>query len=114
MARICAETLASGSRCTQFARKGQPWCRNHSHPSQRERNADARQIVVMISKMDTFGVTLVLSNTLQELRGKLIPPIYAQTIFTAAATRLERLMEEQFLHAANPNQNNGLHAIPMK
>ena|SRR5277367_4041776 len=95
MARFCAEVLATGSRCTQFARKGQPWCRNHSDPRQRQRNADAREIGAMISKMDSFNVALALSNTLYELRAKLIPPLFAQTIFDAATARLEKLLEQQ-------------------
>ncbi len=103
MARFCAEILATGSRCTQFARRGQPWCRNHSDPGQRQRNADARAIVAMILKMDSFNVSVALSNTLYELRAKLIPPLYAQTVFDAAAARLEHLLEEQVLAHLHPH-----------
>jgi hypothetical protein len=103
MARFCAEILATGSRCTQFARKGQHWCRNHSKPSQRERNSDARQIAAMISEMDSFNVTLAVCTTLGELRSKLIPPLYAQTVFAAAAARLEHLLEEQVLAHLKPH-----------
>jgi hypothetical protein len=66
------------------ARKSQSWCRNHSDPGQRQRNADAREIVTMILKMDSFNVTLALCNTLNKLRSKLIPPLHAQTVFEAA------------------------------
>ncbi len=97
MARFCAEILATGSQCTQFARKGQPWCRNHSDPRQRERNSDARETVAMILRMDSFNVALALFNTILELRAKLIPPLYAETVFDAAAARLEHLLEQQVL-----------------
>jgi len=105
---------------------GQPWCRNHSDPGQRQRSADARAIVAMILKMDSFNVSLALCNTLHELRAKLIPPLYAQTVFEAAAARLEHLLEEQVLAhlhprtapssaaPANPHRNNGLQVLPMK
>ena len=48
MVRLCAEILATGSQCTQFARKGQVWCRAHADPRLQERNADTRQQVAWV------------------------------------------------------------------
>lgn len=94
MARFCTEILCTGSPCTQFARKGQPWCRAHTDPDLRERNADTREVIAMIAGMDLFTVALTLCNTVYSLRTRLIPPLHAQVILDAAAARLEELTEE--------------------
>jgi hypothetical protein len=122
-ARLCTEILSSGSRCRQFALKGQPFCYAHADPEQRVRNADARELIASIPDMDLFTVALTLVNTLYELRAKLIPPLHAQAIFGAAATRLEDLHDQEVLvnskqavatPPANSNHTNRLHAVPMK
>lgn len=121
-ARLCTEVLSFGAQCTQFALRGQPWCRAHSASNQRERNADARQLIAMIRQMNVPSITRVLQNTVCELRTKDIPPLHAQAIFDAAASRLEQLSEEQARRtraaAARPgdksHQNNGLQVVPMK
>jgi hypothetical protein len=56
MARFCAEILATGSQCTQFARKGQPWCRAHADPRLRERNGDTRQFIAWVADQDLSGL----------------------------------------------------------
>jgi hypothetical protein len=69
-ARLCTEILSAGTQCTQFALRGQPWCRSHAASSQRERNADARQLIAMIRQMNVVTVACVLQNTVYELRTK--------------------------------------------
>jgi hypothetical protein len=122
-ARLCTEILSSGSRCQQFALKGQPFCYAHADPEQRVRNADARELIASIPYMDLFSVALTLVNTLYALRAKVIPPLHAQAIFGAAATRLEDLHDQQVLASRKPavaapppnsNYTNRLHAVPMK
>jgi len=100
--RLCTETLSTGVRCTQIALRGQPWCRAHSSANHRERNADARQIITMISKMDTFSVANMLGQTMYEFRTRAIPPLQAQAIFDAATTRLEQLIEAEARSAGMP------------
>ena len=130
--RLCAEVLSTGSRCKQFALRGQHFCYAHADPMQRERNADARQLVAMIERAELFSVAVILANTVEELRAKTIPPLHAQAIFDAAAARLEQLQEQEQVQeqipaqatsarfqppAADPgksNLNNGLHVVPMK
>src|ERR1700741_3245004 len=90
--RLCADILPTGLRCRQIALKDQPWCHAHAQPGQRERNADGRQIIGMIPRMNLISVTIILANTVAELRSRLVPPRHAQAIFDAAAERLEQLM----------------------
>jgi hypothetical protein len=121
-ARLCTEILSAGTQCTQFALRGQPWCRSHAASSQRERNADARQLIAMIRQMNVVTVACVLQNTVYELRTKVIPPLHAQAIFDAAASRLEHLIEEHAqltsttaAHRGDKShQNNGLQVVPIK
>ena len=125
IARLCAEVLSTGSRCKQFTLKGQHFCYAHADPMQRERNADARQLIV-ISKMDVFAITLTLSNTVHELRTKVIPPLHAQAIFDAVPPGSNsctirplrrpgsRNLSPSPVNARKPNSNNGLHVASLK
>jgi len=123
MVRLCTEILSTGSQCPQFALRGQPWCRAHADPHQRERNADAREIIARIQYMDIFSIACTLQNTVYELRAKLIPPLHAEAILEAATTRLEQMTRRSgsgavgLLAAApsdNSHRNNQLHAAPVK
>jgi hypothetical protein len=93
MARFCAEILATGSKCSQFARTGQPWCRVHSNSNLREKNADTRQLIAMIADMGLFSVANMLGKIVYEFREKLISPLHAQLLLDATAARLEELSE---------------------
>ncbi len=95
MARFCAEVLATGARCTQFARKDQPWCRAHSHPRLRERNLDTRQFISWIAYQDLAGIANGIGKVACELRLKLITPLHAEAVLDAALARLDQLTEEQ-------------------
>ncbi len=63
-ARRCTEILSAGVQCTQFALRGQPWCRAHAASNQCERNADARQLIAMIRQMNVPTVACGLQNTI--------------------------------------------------
>jgi hypothetical protein len=91
MARFCAEILATGSQCTQFARKGQPWCRAHTDLSLRERNADTRQFISWLAHQDLFGLANGLGKVACELRLKLITPLHAEAVLDALLARLDVL-----------------------
>ena len=95
MARFCAEILATGSQCTQFARKGQQWCRAHADPVLRERNADTRQLVALVADMELFSVANLLGKIASELRLRLIQPLHAEAVIDAALARLDQLIGEQ-------------------
>ena len=117
--RLCTEILSTGTRCTQIALRGKPWCRMHADAGQRERNADARQHVALIAAMDMFALAITLGGTVRSLRSGEIPPLHAQAIFDAAIARLERLIEEQSELAAqcparNTHQHNRLQVVPAK
>ena len=115
MARFCAEILATGSQCTQFARKGQHWCRAHSDPRLRERNADTRQHVAWVAGMDLFSVACSLGKIAYELRMRLITPLHAEAVLGAIVARLDQLTAATNpSEAAKSSDNNGLHAAPMK
>jgi hypothetical protein len=103
--RLCAEILSTGTQCTQFALRNQPWCHNHADPRRRARNNAARQLIAIIPAMDLFDVTLMLWNTVFELQRKVIPPRHAYAIFEAALFRLNQLLEEA--HAAGAFQTPG-------
>ena len=87
MARFCAEILATGSQCTQFARKGQPWCRAHV-PRLRERNADTRQFIARVADQYLSGLANGLGKIPCELRLKLITPLHAEAVLDALVARL--------------------------
>ena len=125
--RLCAETLPTGSQCKGIALRNQPWCREHSTPERRERVADSSQIIAMIGQMNMATVGCVLQNTVYELRTKVIPPLHAEAILTAANTRLEQLIVEARLaeeqarlilaqagYSDNPSQNSRLQVCPVK
>ena len=133
MPRFCAEILATGSQCTQFARKGQSpelslWCRAHADPRLRERNADTRQYVAWVAGMDLFTIAGTLGNIAYELRTKLIQPLHAEAILDAVLARLDRLnageqatAPMQFGSSAPPqpgfdksHSSNGLQVVPLK
>jgi len=94
MARFCAEILATGSQCTQFARKGQPWCRAHTDPHLRERNADTREFIAWLAHQDLFGLANGLGKVASELRLKLITPLHAEAVLDALLVRLDELTGE--------------------
>ncbi len=100
--RLCADILPTGVQCRQIALKDQPWCHAHAEPGQRERNADGRQLIGMISRMNLLSVAIALANTITELRDRLIPPRHAQAIFDAASARLVELMGEEALSQPIP------------
>ena len=121
--RLCAEILPTGLQCRQIALKDKPWCHSHAGTAGRERNADGRQLVGMIANMDVFSVALVLANTVDELRGRQIPPGHAQAIFDAAAARLDQLLHPRSVPQPPPGpairdnnspENKRLHFVPMK
>jgi hypothetical protein len=117
MARFCAEILATGSQCTQFARKGQQWCRAHSDPRLREKNADTRQHVAWVAGMDLFSVACSLGKIAYELRMRLVTPLHAEAVLDAVLARLDQLTsetEQEPVPQAKSHENNGLHAAPMK
>jgi hypothetical protein len=120
MARFCAEILATGSQCTQFARKGQPWCHAHANPALRERNADTRQQVAWVAGMDVFAVACTLGNIAYELRLKLILPLHAEALLKALLGRLDQLTGELDPELSppedrdKPHHNSGLHVVPVK
>lgn len=91
MARFCAEILATGSQCTQFARKGQPWCRAHADPRLRERNADTRQLIAWVAHQDLHGLANGLGKIAYELRLNLITPLHAEAVLHALLARLDVL-----------------------
>jgi len=91
MARFCAEILATGSQCTQFARKGQPWCRAHADARLRERNADTRQFISWLAHQDLFGLANGLGKVASELRLKLVTPLHAEAVLDALLARLDVL-----------------------
>ena len=120
MARFCAEVLATGSRCTQFARNGQPWCRAHTNPALRERNADTRQFIAWVAHQDLQGVANGLGKIAYELRLKLTTPLHAEAVLDAVLARLDQLtakLDAESYPAEDrdkPHRNNGLHAVPVK
>ena len=91
MPRFCAEILATGSQCTQFARKGQPWCRAHANPRLRERNADTREFIAWIAHQDLIGLANGLGKVACELRLKLTTPLHAEAVLDALLARLDVL-----------------------
>jgi len=97
--RLRTETLSTGIRCTQIALRGQPGCRAHTTANHRERNADKRQI---ITKMDALAVASTLGQTMYEFRTRAMPPLQAQAIFDAVATRLEQLIEAEAGSVGSP------------
>jgi hypothetical protein len=117
MPRFCAEILATGSQCTQFARKGQLWCRAHADPGLRERNADTREHVAWVAGMDLFGVAGSLGKIASELRLRLIQPLLAEAVLCAVLARLDELAEEQAQLATEDGKSHpdkGLQISPMK
>ena len=119
--RLCAETLSTGNRCTQFALRNQPWCRNHADPNHRERNEAARQLIAAIPGMDLFDIAGLLGNTIFELQRKFIPPRHARAVFDASLTRLDHLLLEisaasapQQVPTANFQSSKELQNHPMK
>ncbi len=115
--RLCTEILPNGVQCTQIALLGQPWCRAHSTPNQRERNADTRKVLAMIANADLFSVAIILGNTIHEFRTRVIPPLHAETIFEAAATRLDQLIvppSGPSRPAHNSSDEKRLHVVPSK
>ena len=117
MPRFCSGILATGSQCTQFARKGQLWCRAHADPGLRERNADTREHVAWVAGMDLFGVACSLGKIASELRLRLIQPLHAEAVLCAVLARLDELAEEQARLATadgKSHHDNGLQISPMK
>jgi len=115
--RLCTEILPTGVQCTQIALRGQPWCRAHSTPNQRERNADTRRLLAMIANADLFSVAIILGNTIHELRTRIIPPLHAETIFDAAAARLDQLIappSRPVYSAPDSSDEKRLHVVPSK
>ena len=94
MARFCAEILGTGSQCTQFARKGQPWCRAHTDPRLRERNLATRQFIAWAADQDLFGIANGVGNVACELRLKLITPLHAEAVLDALLARLDQLTDK--------------------
>jgi hypothetical protein len=94
MARFCVEILATGSQCTQFARKGQPWCRAHTDPRLRERNVETREFIAWLAQQDLRGIANGLGKIAYELRLKLVTPLHAEAVLDAALARLDQLTEE--------------------
>ncbi len=94
MARFCAEILATGSQCTQFARKDQPWRRAHTDPRLRERNVETREFVAWVAYQDLPGIAHGLGKIACELRLKLIQPLHAEAVLDAVMDRLDQLTEE--------------------
>jgi hypothetical protein len=95
MARFCAEILATGSQCTQFARKGQSWCRAHADPRLRERNSETRQFVAWVAHQDLRGIANGLGELAYELRT--LTPLHAEAVLDAVLARLDELTEEDQL-----------------
>jgi hypothetical protein len=95
MARFCAEILATGSQRTQFARRGQPWCRAHTDPRLRERHVETRAFIEWITHRDLRGIASDLGKIAYELRLKLIQPLHAEAVLDAVLDRLDLLTEEQ-------------------
>ncbi|MBV8632285.1 MAG: hypothetical protein JOZ83_15260 [Silvibacterium sp.] len=91
MPRYCAEILATGLQCTQFARKGQIWCRAHVDPRLREKNDETRQFIACVGVQDVSGVASALGKIACELRLKLITPVHAEAVLDAIETRLDQL-----------------------
>ena len=117
MPRFCTEILATGSQCTQFAHKGQLWCRAHVDPGLRERNADTREHVAWVAGMDLFGIACSLGKIASELRLRLIQPLHAEAVLNAVLARLDELAEEKAQIATavdKSHHNNGLRISPMK
>lgn len=132
MPRFCAEILATGSQCTQFARKSKHpelslWCRAHADPVLRERNADTRQLVAMVADMNLFSVANLLGKIASELRLRLIQPLHAQVVIDATLARLDQLTGEQAGEYSlaqspsphppdsnKPHENNRLHLVPIE
>jgi len=120
MARFCAEILATGSQCTQFARKGQPWCRAHADPRLRERNADTRHQIAWVADMDLLAVASTVGKVAYELRLKFITPLHAEALLKALLARIDQLtgeLDPELSTAEDrdkPHHNNGLHVVPVK
>ena len=116
MARLCAEILATGSQCTQFARKGQPWCRAHLNPQLRERNVETREFVAWIGQQDLRGIADGLGKVACELRLKFITPLHAEAVIDAALARLDQLTEAQRQSpgVSKANYSNELQTIAVK
>jgi hypothetical protein len=94
MARFCAEILANGSQCTQFARKGEIWCRAHADPRLRDRNAYTRAQVAWVADADLFCIATTLGKVAYELRTKLVQPLHAQAILDAVLARLDQITDQ--------------------
>jgi hypothetical protein len=118
MARYCAEILATGSQCTQFARKGQIWCRAHADPRLRERNDATRQFIAWVRVQDVSGVAGALGKIACELRLKLITPVYAEAVLDAIEARLDQLTGKfgpetsEDEHSPNSQKSQDLPAFP--
>ena len=121
--RLCFEIMPTGKQCQQFALKKSPWCREHSTAKQRERLADSRQLIGMISGMNLYSVVNVFANIVEEYRERLIPPLQAQAIVDAILNRLDELMGYSHPVQSSPSspmgdtkshQEKRLHAVPMK
>jgi len=120
MPRFCAEILATGSQCTQFARKGQIWCRAHADPHLRERNDETRQFIAWVGVQDVSGVAGALGKIACELRLKLITPLHAEAVLDAIEARLDQITGK-FAPEISDNQtrsnsqkSNGLQAAAME
>jgi hypothetical protein len=102
MARFCAEILATGSQCTQFARKGQSWCRAHADPRLRERNSETRQFVAWVAHQDLRGIANGLGKLAYEIRLKVLTPLHAEAVLDAVLARLDELTEDQLTGEDQP------------
>jgi hypothetical protein len=120
MARYCAEILATGSQCTQFARKGQIWCRAHADPRLRERNADTRAQIAWLASANLFDIAITLGKTAYELRMKLTQPLHAQAVLDAVLARLDQItgeLDPETLCNQSPDnsqENNDLRRVPIE
>jgi len=117
MPRYCVEILATGSQCTQFARKGQIWCRAHADPRLRERNDETRQFIAWIADQGLAGVTGALGKVAHELRTKFITPVHAEAVLDAIEARLDQIMEAipadppDIEQSRNSQEMQGLHDL---
>jgi len=81
------EVLANGSQCTQFSRKGQPWCRAHADPRLHETDA-------VLARLDQ----LTGDDQLTEERSQ------APRVSPASQTA----------NSDKSYHNNGLHVVPIQ
>jgi len=107
MVRLCTEILPTGSQCRQFALRGRPWCREHAEPRQRERTADSRRLVAGMPQADLLTVVCIALNAVHEFRTRVMPPLHAEAILDAAATRIEELILQSAQPRITPAGTNG-------